>query len=97
MRFFEAGYAGAMATLGNAMTRSQYGLFLGTLERHPVYIAGDADEAGRKFADQVHKTIGDPSGETVVIFPPRGKDFGDLPTEEVRQWMQEHVGPPEKG
>jgi hypothetical protein len=88
MRFHEAGYPGAVATLGASFSEQQFFAFLSLLHRDvKVYIAGDRDDAGQAFAEAMRREIGGVC-DPVVIYPPEGKkDFGDMTTEEVRQWM----------
>lgn len=51
-----------------------------------VFVAADADDAGRAFGAQVkHELKG--LCEPIVIHPVKGKDFGDATVEEVRLWM----------
>jgi hypothetical protein len=87
-RFYEAGYNGAVATCGGALTESQYFasfLWLGC-ERRPVCIAADADERGEAFAKDTKRLVkGVCRDEPIIIRPPAGrKDFGETRPEEIR-------------
>jgi DNA primase len=91
LRFHEAGFPGGVATFGHSLSQTQYFHLVGLLHRDlQVFIAGDTDEVGRKFAEWLKHEL---SGvcNPVVIYPPKGKDFGDASTEEVRAWMQGFV------
>ncbi len=90
LRFHEAGLPGAVATLGRTLSDAQYFHLLALLARdRPVYIAGDTDEPGREFAERLKKTLsGVACHDPFIIYPPKGKDFGDATTEEVRQWTR---------
>jgi hypothetical protein len=85
-RFFEAGLTTAVATLGGALSGTQYGCFLSLYYHQNVYIAADADEAGKKFAEETWRLIrGVCLRELKILFPPPGrKDFGEATAEEIR-------------
>jgi hypothetical protein len=85
MRFHEAGYPGAVATLGASFSPRQYGDLLCLLHRGlVVYIAADADEPGRAFAERVRREVGGVC-DPVVIYPKEGvKDFGDMAADDIR-------------
>jgi hypothetical protein len=85
MRFREAGLLSAVATLGASLSDRQYGLFMCVLYHQQVYIAADADEAGRQFAENVKKRIeGICLREPRIVYPPETKDFGDMTPEQIR-------------
>jgi hypothetical protein len=93
MRFHEAGFPGGIATLGTTLTSGQYYKFLSIYYNQRVLIAADANEPGQKFAEELKRQIqGVCMQEPLIIYPPHGKDFGDLPTEEGKTFM-ESLGP----
>jgi hypothetical protein len=84
MRFHEAGYPSAVAVLGSSLSEGQFYGLHGLLARGcKLYVAADNDEAGRKFAAQAYAKVRGPF-DASVIFPPRGKDFGELDPAEIR-------------
>jgi len=88
MRFYEAGLDGAVAVMGNSLSGTQQILF-GMIHSlryngNDIFIAADADETGRKFAQEASRKLRG-FGNPVVVFPPRGKkDFGGATVEEIR-------------
>ena len=83
MRFFEAGLRGAVATLGASLSDQQYFSLLALMDiGRRVYIAADADETGRKFAEAAKRKLARVA-DPIIVFPTRGKDFGELTPQEI--------------
>ncbi len=94
MRLWEAGYPYAVALLGASLSPSQHGLLhllsLYLTDTATIYIAGDNDEKGRAFAEEVRQKIrgGLTNDFPVPLFPPdQYKDVGDMPADELRAWL----------
>ncbi len=88
MRFYEAGYKRAVAVLGSSLAEGQNWQLQGLVSIHrKIYIAADADEAGRKFALQVRESIQHILIDEPKIIHPIGdaKDFGDMSADQIRE------------
>jgi hypothetical protein len=93
MRFHEAGFGGAVATCGADLSTPQYYQFLRLLQPgRRVLVTADNDDAGRKFAETVVRQV---RGVCVtppeVVIAPGAKDFGDLTTHVVCEWMANYL------
>jgi hypothetical protein len=84
LRLFEAGLAGAVATLGSSLSQTQFFAVVALLRGQPVYIAADNDEAGRTYADQVQKQLAGVCDPRVIFAPDGLKDFGDCSADGIR-------------
>ena len=93
LRFIEAGFEGAVATLGGALSDSQYGPFMAIYNNQDVLIASDNDINGRgqMYADATRKRIGGICvREPQIVMPPNGlKDFGDCSIEQIGAALRE--------
>lgn len=83
MRLWEAGFRAAVATFGAAISDEQVGLVWSLLRYlQPLYVAADADKAGRKFASDVWRRVGN---DAEVVYPiGEAKDFGEMTVEQIR-------------
>jgi hypothetical protein len=95
-RFHEGGYPGGVATLGGALSESQYGSFLSIHYFQQVYIAADADDRGREFAEKTKWMVeGVSYWKPIILLPPGGKkDFGEASPEEIRALQLKPGGRP---
>ena len=87
MRFFEAGYPCGVATFGNTMHIRQSEMVNEYLRsgKKRLLVARDQGEGGEKLVQSVTNWFGK---QVEVISAPMGaKDFGDLSTTAVRDWM----------
>jgi hypothetical protein len=95
MRWHEAGYPCAVATLGSSLSSPQYFRLLAFLDPgREVYLAADNDDAGRKFAEEAWRQLRGVCYPVppVVLFPLETKDFGEMPAERLRDWMRQERG-----
>lgn len=88
MRCYEAGFKRAVATFGASLSGEQMAILFGPITMsEKVYIAADADEAGRKFAESVFARIKGVS-KAEIIYPIAGcKDFGEMTAEQIRSML----------
>jgi hypothetical protein len=92
MRWYEAGYPGGVATLGASLSDTQFHLLVILIDPHlmKVYVAADADEPGRAFGQELHKRLRSVC-EPILLVPPQGKDFGELPASTLRDWFRDRA------
>ena len=88
MRWFEAGFPRAVAVMGASISADQMGLLFGPITLAPrVYIAADADEVGREFAELLFAQIRGVC-KAEIVHPIKGaKDFGDMTAKEIRSLL----------
>ena len=95
LRFHEAGISGAVAVMGNTLADSQHHcLHLLIWPGRKVFIAADNDEGGETFATDVKRKISGAwaEGRDVEVIRASGaKDFGDMTTPAVREWMHDRL------
>jgi DNA primase len=94
IRFYEAGFPNAVATLGGHLSNENIDNLNKFSSR--IIIATDADEAGRKLGREIayklkNKDILWASYDNGVIYPHGAKDIGDMTNEEIRQCIDNAV------
>lgn len=94
IRFYEAGFPNAVATLGGHLSNEN----IDNLNRYSskIIIATDADDAGRKLGKELayklkNKELLWASYDKGIIYPHGAKDIGDMTNEEISQCITNAV------